>query len=246
MAEVFDRRAVFAFGYHWVADEEEAAEQIEFARRLLYLPVGSLVLMPFCGAGWHAHELAMWGYQVIGIDPSLTLLREAFERNHKIGVSVMFIAADLPLPFDDASFDAAMILGTRFGLTGSEQDDRRWLTELARVLKPNGRLVLELPHRDGVVRHWQKRTWERLHDDAACLIVRDWDALTGRMLEEWIVMDANGQTRRFAFTCRIYTLTEFAGLLQPHGFQMTNAFGTFWGADLALHHQRMIVQAIRQ
>ncbi|MFA0766596.1 MAG: hypothetical protein BDTLLHRC_001549, partial [Candidatus Fervidibacter sp.] len=35
MAEVLDRRAVFAFGYHWVADEEEAAEQIEFARRLL-------------------------------------------------------------------------------------------------------------------------------------------------------------------------------------------------------------------
>ena len=246
MREVFDRRSVFACGYHWVADEEEAAEQIEFARRLLYLPVGSLVLMPFCGAGWHAHELAMWGYQVVGTDPCPKLVQEALERNHKMGVSVMFAVAEMPLPFREASFDAAMILGTRFGLTGSERDDRCWLTELARVLKPNGRLVLELPHRDGVVRHWQERTWERLPDDTTCLIVREWDAMTGRILEEWTVMDANGQTRRFAFTCRIYTPTEFAGLLQSHGFQMTNAFGTFLGADLALHHQRMIIQAIRQ
>jgi D-alanine-D-alanine ligase len=246
MAEVLDRRAVFAFGYHWVADEEEVAEQIEFARRLLSLPVGSLVLMPFCGAGWHAHELAMWGYQVVGIDPCQKLVEEALERNHKMGISAMFAVAEAPLPFREASFDAAMILGTRFGLTGSEQDDRRWLAELARVLKPNGRLVLELPHRDGIVRNWQERTWERLHDGAACLIVREWDALMGQMLEEWTVMDADGQTLRFAFTCRIYTPTELAVLLQTHGFEMTNAFGTFLGAELALHHRRMIIQAIRQ
>jgi hypothetical protein len=96
MAEVLDRQAVFTFGYHWIADEEEAAEQIEFARRLLYLPVGSLVLMPFCGAGWHAHELAMWGYQVVGTDPCQKLVEEALERNHKMGVSAISIALALP------------------------------------------------------------------------------------------------------------------------------------------------------
>ncbi|GBC98164.1 Ubiquinone/menaquinone biosynthesis C-methyltransferase UbiE [bacterium HR17] len=247
MASVSGRHDLFAHGYHWVADESEAAEQIEFARRLLYLPVGASVLMPFCGAGWHAHELAMWGYQVVGVDPCLDLVRVARAHNEKAGVTAYFSVSPITtLPFDDATFDAAMILGNRFGLTGNEREDAQLLAELSRILKPEGRLVAELPHRDGIVRHWQERDWERLTDDAICFITREWDALTGRVLEEWTVHRPDQSPWQFAFTYRVYTPTEFASLLSANGFQLTNAFGTFLGADLRLHHPRMLIQAVRQ
>jgi len=80
MQTIVDKKAVFKLGYHWIGDEEEAAEQIEFARRLLFLPVGSKVLMPFCGPGWYAHELSMWGFQVVGTELSLPFLQEARQK----------------------------------------------------------------------------------------------------------------------------------------------------------------------
>ena len=55
------------------------------------------------------------------------------------------------LPFADASFDAAINLFTSLGYLGDEEDTRA-LAEIGRVLQPGARLVLELMHRDRLVR----------------------------------------------------------------------------------------------
>ena len=51
------------------------------------------------------------------------------------------------LPFRDASFDAALNLFTSLGYLGDEEDTRV-LAEIRRVLRPEGRLVIETMHRD--------------------------------------------------------------------------------------------------
>ena len=54
------------------------------------------------------------------------------------------------LPFADASFDAALNLFTSLGYLGDEEDTRV-LREIGRVLRPGGRLVIEILHRDRLV-----------------------------------------------------------------------------------------------
>lgn len=56
---ISDRTEILECGCHYLNGEEETAEQIEFTRGLLYLPVGSKVLMPFCDMGWYAHEFSI-------------------------------------------------------------------------------------------------------------------------------------------------------------------------------------------
>jgi len=246
MEVMLDRKAVFRYGYHWVGEEEEAAEQIEFARRLLYLPVGSKVLMPFCGPGWYAHELAMWGFQVVGMEVVAQFLVEARERANRLGLMASFLMADpLHLPFYPHTFDGAMIIGNRFGLTGEEVTDRALLHKMAELLKPKGRLVMLLPHRDGMLHTLKERDWEMLPDNSRILILRQWDAMKGQMWEEWRDVDSRPEPRLFVVIYRVYTATELECLLRECGFRLINVFGNFLGAALTHESRWMLVQAIR-
>jgi SAM-dependent methyltransferase len=256
MEAVADKKVIFKLGYHWIGDEEEAAEQIEFARRLLFLPVGSKVLMPFCGPGWYAHELSMWGFQVVGTDLSLPLLQEAKQRSKRLGLSAVFILSEhLRFPFRDEQFDGAMLVGNRFGMTGDELTDRDFLQELWRVLKPKGRLVMALPHRDGVLHQFRERDWETMMDGNRILIERKWMAAIGQMWEEWrsanekstssIQNSAPKLGSTFVLTYRVYTLTELDALLRKCGFEVANAFGNFRGSELTYKSLLMLVQSIK-
>jgi SAM-dependent methyltransferase len=247
MEALLDRQAIFKLGYHWVGDEEEAAEQIEFARRLLYLPVGSKILMPFCGPGWYAHELSMWGFQVVGTEIVPSFLQEAKLRGRRLGLSTWFLYAEpLKLPFRDEKFDGAMVIGNRFGLTGDELTDLEFLKELARVIKPQGRFVAALPHRDGVLNSFQERDWETMIDGSRMLIFRKWDAATGQMWEEWRDVETGQNNQLFIVIYRAYTLTELDNLLRKSGFSVTNAFGNFMGGELTHKSRWMIVQSVKK
>ncbi len=244
---VLGRNEAFAYGYHWVGEEEAAAEQIEFARRLLYLPVGSKVLMPFCGPGWYAHELAMWGFSVVGVERVRPFVVEAQQRSQRMGLTATFFLGDpMRLPLRSHQFDGVMSIGNRFGLTGEEAGDKEFLTELARVLKPQARLVLSLPHRDGLLHRWQERDWETLSDGSRIFVFRQWDPLTGQVWEEWHQTLDTNQSRLFVVIYRVYTATELEQLLRACGFRLTNAFGSFLGSPLSHESRWMLVQAMKE
>lgn len=85
------------------------------------------------------------GIQVVGADIAFPMLVRARRKSKE---SMAFFQADaLKLPFEDASFDGLTIA---FGLRNLE-DRREGLEEMARVLRPGGRLVvLEFGHPRGI------------------------------------------------------------------------------------------------
>lgn len=77
--------------------------------------------------------------QLIGADLALPMLALARGKSDRLGAAIGFCQADaLTLPFGDESFDGAIIA---FGLRNLE-DRRAGLAEMARVLRPGGRLVV--------------------------------------------------------------------------------------------------------
>ena len=133
-------------------DERDAVarEQALAAVRLAGCPDGGDVLDVPCGFGRHAVPLAEAGFRVVGVDRSQTLLDEARQRTHHKRWPKLVHADYRRLPFADASFDAALNLFTSLGYLGDEQDTLA-LREIGRVLRPGGRLVIELLHRDRLV-----------------------------------------------------------------------------------------------
>ncbi len=96
---------------------------------------GQVVLDLAAGTGTSSVPFVDAGAQVVSVDMSLGMLAEGRKRNP--GLS--FVAGDaLALPFADDAFDAATI---SFGLR-NVQDTEGALTELLRVVKPGGRLVI--------------------------------------------------------------------------------------------------------
>jgi demethylmenaquinone methyltransferase/2-methoxy-6-polyprenyl-1,4-benzoquinol methylase len=115
---------------------ERAADRAE-------LKPGEAVLDVCCGTGDLAFELARRvspGGHVVGCDFSEPMLDLAREKAAERGVeSVRFEWADaLSLPYDDGRFDAVTV---GFGVRNFADRDKG-LRELARVLKPGGRLVI--------------------------------------------------------------------------------------------------------
>jgi demethylmenaquinone methyltransferase / 2-methoxy-6-polyprenyl-1,4-benzoquinol methylase len=107
---------------------------------------GDRVLDAACGTGDLALADRKAGGEVTGLDFSERMLERARRKSDRIE----WVRGDaLALPFDDASFDAATI---GFGLRNVDDLDTG-LRELARVVRPGGRLaVLEITRPTGVLR----------------------------------------------------------------------------------------------
>ena len=106
-------------------------------RQCLELESHQRVLDLAAGTGVSTAELRRSGATAIACDFSLGMLRAGKASRRRRGVP--FVAGDaLQLPFPDASFDSATI---SFGLR-NVTDVPRALREMARVVRPGGRLVV--------------------------------------------------------------------------------------------------------
>jgi demethylmenaquinone methyltransferase / 2-methoxy-6-polyprenyl-1,4-benzoquinol methylase len=107
---------------------------------------GDRVLDAACGTGDLALADRKAGGEVTGLDFSERMLERARRKSDRIE----WVRGDaLALPFDDASFDAATI---GFGIRNVDDLDTG-LRELARVVRPGGRLaVREITRPTGVLR----------------------------------------------------------------------------------------------
>ncbi|HEY5342159.1 MAG TPA: class I SAM-dependent methyltransferase [Solirubrobacteraceae bacterium] len=121
----------------------EGLEPVDFARRsdflLGHIRAGERVLDVGCGEGRFAAELARAGAEVVGIDVAAEPLRRARERHPELDLLQVPAAGAWPLP--DASFDAVWAGETIEHVA----DTAGWLSELRRVLRSGGVLLLSTP-----------------------------------------------------------------------------------------------------
>lgn len=110
-------------------------QEVGFLVDALGLGPGARVLDVGCGPGRHTQALRRLGVAAVGIDIALPFLVAA-------GAGEWVRSDARALPFADASFDAVVCLCQGgFGLLGGEGEDAA-LAEMARVLRPGGRLAL--------------------------------------------------------------------------------------------------------
>jgi SAM-dependent methyltransferase len=109
---------------------------------LARLKRGGLYLDLGCSAGLYARSLARTlgdEGDVVGVDISPTMLREAARLARKIGAQPSYARADAHhLPFADDCFSGAVCGGT----LNEVGDPARALREIRRVLEPGGRLAI--------------------------------------------------------------------------------------------------------
>ena len=120
----------------------EHVHRYAFASALVH---GKRVLDAACGEGYGSALLARRAASVTGVDIDAATIAHARERYQDIA-NLSFIAGSVAaLPLPDASVDAIVSFETIEHLPAAEQP--RMLAEFARVLAPQGILVLSAPNR---------------------------------------------------------------------------------------------------
>jgi SAM-dependent methyltransferase len=236
--ELFDELYLKTYAGHEPGDPREEALG---AARLAGVQPPAEVLDAPCGYGRHSLELAAAGYRVTGADRSAVLLDEARRRSGGNEWPSWVQADHRELPFEDASFDAVFNLFSSLGYRG-EEGDCATLSELRRVLRPAGPLVIETQHRDRVMAIFQETGWEDLGGGNLRLEARRFDSAAGEIETDFILIEADGTRHSVTYGLRLYTATELVRLLEGVGFADVECFGGF-GGEPASHKTRLVILA---
>jgi 2-polyprenyl-6-hydroxyphenyl methylase/3-demethylubiquinone-9 3-methyltransferase len=109
-------------------------------------PGSPRVLDVGCGEGHFAAALARAGAQVVAIDVAAEPLRRARARHPQLDLRL--VEPEAPLPLEDSSFDVVWAGETIEHVA----DTARWLSELRRVLRSGGLLLLSTPNHGPLTR----------------------------------------------------------------------------------------------
>jgi ubiquinone/menaquinone biosynthesis C-methylase UbiE len=218
----------------------EAEAQALAAARLAGCPEGGDLLDCPCGFGRHALPLAAAGFRVVGVDRAQPLLDEAQRRAGDARWPKLVRADYRELPFADESFDAALNMFSSLGYLGDEQDTRA-LAEIGRVLRPGGRLVIEIMHRDLLVRRFQESSWQMLGEGRLLLEQRTFDPALGLAQTTQTLIEPSGARDSRTFSLRVYTATELLAMLEAAGFAEARCLGDFGGAPFGTETRLVVV-----
>ncbi len=218
-------------------DVEEAERHTDFVERLFVEGAAPsrrprAVLDLACGAGRHTLALRARGYRTLGLDLSLTLL------NHPPAFPA--VAGDIrELPFADASFDWVLNFFTSFGYFDDERENFRVLEEIARVLAPGGRFLIDLFNRDRVLAGLVPKETREL-DGGIAEIERWFDRRTERVNKRIRIRGA-GRERSFVESVRAYSEPEVTIGLRWAGLELDRLFGSFGGQAFGPQSERLIL-----
>jgi SAM-dependent methyltransferase len=195
-------------------------------------PGSALALDAGCGTGFQTALLDSLGYRAHGVDLSSGLLAVARAR---LPAAALVRARLESLPYADACFDAITCCGSTLSFV---PEPATAVLELGRVLRPGGRLLLEVEHKWSADLAWMAAS--SLAGDALGYGVPGrtlWRALA-RPLGEGCVLPYPGYG-----PLRLFTAAELHRLLGAAGLQPTAAWGVHSATGLLpstlLHRPRL-------
>ena len=141
---------------------EWTAREVGFVSRQAPRPAYRTLLDVCCGEGRHAIPLAKRGYDVTGLDRDSAALSAAQERAADLGVAAHFVEGDMrDLAASVAGpFDVCVCLWQSFGYFDAATNEDI-LRQMGDLLRPGGRLILDIYHPGFYAAHQGVSTQER-------------------------------------------------------------------------------------
>ena len=214
--------------------------------RLLDLEPGMTVLDLACGHGDLANALAARGCRVTGLDSSTVFLARARADAATMAVDVDYVPGDmrdLPAAWTNR-FDRLVNWTTAFGYF-DDSTNRTVLGEMARVVRPGGRLAIDLDNLTKFLTSYTPSRVTAALPNGDLLVDRHHlDPLTLRF-EVTRTVIRNGQARTLTFVKRLFTYPDLRDWCEAAGLTAVSAHGED-GNPLTATHNRMVVTAERR
>ena len=199
--------------------------EAEFVIDAMGLTPGAQVLDVGCGYGRHAMELAGRGFHVVGLDLSTPLLVRGGEEAHRRGLTINFVRGDMRELDFEAQFDGAYCLFSTFGYFDDETN-KKTIANIARALKPGGRVLIEILNRDYVIADLPTRVW---WEGDGCVVLEEVELnyFSSRIQVNRSVVFDDGRQIEQEISIRAYSLHEVGKLLHSAGFRVLEVSGAY-------------------
>lgn len=221
-AEIFDEDYLRTLPF---LTPQATQSEAEFVVDTMSLAPGAQVLDVGCGYGRHAMELAARGFHVVGLDLSTPLLVRGGEEAHRRGLTINFVRGDMrELDFEN-QFDAAYCLFSTFGYFDDETN-KKALQNIARALKPQGKILIEILNRDYVIQDLPTRVW---WEGDGCVVLEEVELnyFSSRIQVNRSVVFDDGRQLEQEISVRAYSLHEVGKLMHAAGFRVLEVSGGY-------------------
>jgi SAM-dependent methyltransferase len=192
---------------------EWTAREVDFVARQAPLPAYRSLLDVCCGEGRHAIPLAGRGYVVTGLDRDPVALTVAREHADAPGAPVRLVEGDMRELAASVSgpFDVCVCLWQSFGYFDAATNENI-LRQMGDLLRPDGRLILDIYHPGYFASHQGERTAERNGRDITIA-----ERLEGNHLSVGIDYGPDAPPDRMEW--ELYTPAAIQTLAARHGLQ---------------------------
>ncbi len=199
--------------------------EAEFVIEAMGLSPGAQVLDIGCGYGRHAMELAARGFHVVGLDLSTPLLVRGGEEAMRRGLEINFVRGDMRELDFDAQFDGAYCMFSTFGYFDDETN-KKTVSNIARALKPGGRVMIEILNRDYVIADLPTRVW---WEGEGCVVLEEVELnyFSSRIQVNRSVVFDDGRQLEQEISVRAYSLHEVGKLMHAAGFRVLEVSGGY-------------------
>lgn len=150
-----------------VENEVNTTNEVDLVINATNIRKEDCILDLCCGQGRHSIELYKRGYTNIeGIDRSSYLISVAKSRAEELNQNIKFSEGDARhIDIPDNSKNCVIIMGNSFGYFEREEDDNAILEGVYNILKPGGKLLLDIVDGDWISKNFNERSWEWIDND---------------------------------------------------------------------------------
>ena len=202
-------------------DEQEAQAFVETLLQHLQPAAHSRMLDIACGEGRYARQLADHGFDVTGIDLSMSSIdkAKANELEH-----LEFFVHDMRFPFYINYFDYAFNFFTSFGYFNKERDHMMAAKSFAAALKKDGLLVIDYLNFEHIL---PKLKAEETVTRGTCSFNIKKKFEHNHIVKEISFLDAEQKPRKYVEQVAAFSLADFIKMFTVAGLSLVSTFGDY-------------------
>lgn len=203
-------------------NEQEAAAFIDSLVTHVQPLAGAFMLDVACGRGRHSKLLAAKGFDVTGIDLSISSINEAIKSESD---NLHFFQHDMRLPFRVNYFDVVFNLFTSFGYFNTTRENDNVIRTMSSALKEGGMLVMDYLNVHYAEDHLVHKS--ELQLDGVNFFVTKW--FDEDHFYKKIIVEDDELDEPLEFTEKVakYSLGDFNDMFAFHDLQMQEVFGDY-------------------
>jgi len=228
-----------------VGDESLTRLEVDVVCELLPVEVDHRILDLCGGQGRHSFELCRRGFAACTLlDYSQTLIDIAINKAQKNNYSLKVVCCDArEIDLGPDQFEHVLIMGNSLGYIQQSDADKKILSEAYRVLRPGGRLLVDVTDGAAVKKSFYPNAWHEVGEDTVVCRQREIQENVVRA-RELVISKQNGLIRDRTYAVRLYEPQTLSSLLQTTGFSQIKIHTDFsphrFEGDYGFMNRRML------